>query len=152
MSQALTGGAQVLNAGSSLASSPAQTATDKKIPTMENLAALPFTKEFVSTQQTYAAATLITLPHSLGASPKLVSVDAVCVIAENGYAIGDVVALAAAIDATGVANVYGLTVRKDSTNIYVRPGAAGVALAAQPAGTGFITTPANWRLVVRAWA
>jgi hypothetical protein len=40
MPQAITGGAQALNGGSTLASAPVQTATDLKIATMQNLADL----------------------------------------------------------------------------------------------------------------
>lgn len=151
MSQTFGPDAQVLNTGSSLQAAPPQSATGKEIPAMSNIAALPFTKEFVSAEQTITPAGSLTLAHSLGAIPKLVTRTLVCKVAEHGYSIGDT------IDVTGTQDAsvsYGIAIVPDTINLVCRYGNSANVFFYLNKTTGSTASlvNANWRLVVRAWA
>lgn len=114
--------------------------------------AYPITKEYVSSNQTITSAGLLTLAHSLGAAPKLIFLELVCVTAEDGYSINDVI-MTGLNSSTSGDNRF-TSVYEDATNIYIRfDNDADVFISANK-GTGATVTltNANWRLRVRAFA
>jgi hypothetical protein len=113
---------------------------------------LPFTKEYVSPEQTFTASGLLTLPHSLGVAPKFIQGFLVCKTADQSYAIGDVILVPLSIQSSSAADNFGAQVRIDSANIYVRYGVNPFLVGRATDGVTVQTTAANWRLVVRAWA
>jgi hypothetical protein len=116
---------------------------------------LPFTKEYVSAEQTITAAGLLTLAHGFGSAPKVYSFSLICKTAENGYSIGDVVVVTTTHDLTDTTALNrGVSVVGDSTNIRVRFVNSVNCFSGINFSTGapVVQTNANWRLIVRAWA
>lgn len=113
---------------------------------------LPFTKEYVSTQQTISSAGSLTLPHGLGTTPKLVSFSIVCTSAEHNYSINDEVFLMQDSE-NGISNT-GVSCTPDATNMNVRYGSNANPMYGRNKTTGAYVqfTSASWRLIVRAWA
>jgi hypothetical protein len=115
---------------------------------------LPFTKEYTSGEQTITAGSPVTLAHGLGVAPKLITAEIVCKTAELGYSVGDVVGVNIGQNSSSVLDAYGMSVRRDATNVSVLYGVdAGVFIVirldnAQAAAI----TASRWRLIVRAWA
>lgn len=114
----------------------------------------PLTKEYVSSEQTIVLGGALTLPHDLGASPKLVQLWLRCVVAEHGYSVGDLVQITNTADSIGSVAGIGWSVVPDATNINLRAGNTAFAtLIIKNTGAGTtVNTVANWRLIVRAWA
>lgn len=119
-----------------------------RVTTLEN--GRPFTKEFISAEQTYSLAGGLSVPHGLGVSPKLLTTNFICKTAEAGYSAGDIITLPSTQD---VSATYGVMAIPDATNIVVRFGSSGVYALNKTSGTPTVTlTTANWRLILRAWA
>lgn len=138
--------------GSMALLTPAANPTGNKVPTAGQL---PFTKEYVSTEQTIVAAELRTLPHNLGKAPSLFRAAVVCKTAEHGYSVGDVLEMQHVCDVSdSTAAVRGMSLTSDGTNIYIRyiANTAVFQIINKTNGTTVAMTPANWRLIVRAWA
>lgn len=116
----------------------------------------PFTKEFISTQQTMAVGSGITLAHGFGSEPKFHRAYVVCTTASDGYAVGDKVFLDTQQFDTGTASSnYGLNVKFDSVNLYLRFAVYGVAILFNPSTAAIVTltnAASNFRLIVEAWA
>ena len=128
---------------------------DASIPLAKLTVALPFTKEYVSAEQTITAAGALTLAHGLGATPKLTQCSFVCKTADGGYSIGDVVDyMTFDYFATGGPGVIGVAVVRGAANIEVRYSSNPnvFVLIHKTTGAVHIPTLASWRLVVRAWA
>lgn len=114
--------------------------------------ALPITKGFVSDQQALTTNGLLTISHGLGEVPKVVTANLICAIATAGYSVGDVIDFPTSVGYNGT----GMNVIKDATNLTIR---FGSTLASTPimnkSSGGVLTTisaPANWKLVVGAYA
>ena len=132
--------------------------TADRVITMPNanvtLATPVLTKEYVSAGQTITSAGSLSLSHGLSAVPKIVTMELVCVTAENGYSIGDVVELYP-FNSSSTANVaWGASVTKNSSTVDVRfasqnPSFTGIN---KTTGAQVNFTNANWNLVVRAFA
>jgi hypothetical protein len=104
-----------------------------------------------SGNQTIGVATLLTLPHGLGSIPSLIRCTLKCLVAENGFSVGDVII--APLTSDGVN--FGATVKFDATNIYVRYGSVGAttfATAHWTTGASTGLTNANWAFIVEAYA
>lgn len=114
--------------------------------------ALPFSKAYQSTQQTVSTAGTLTLAHSLGASPKLIQISAICQIAERGYSINDEMIVNPSMTDPG-SNGHGLAITVDATNVNIRF-SVNTPLTGIDKSSGFWGnfTNANWKLIVRAWA
>lgn len=116
----------------------------------------PFTKQFISTQQTMAVGSGITLAHGFGSEPKFHRAYVVCTTASDGYAVGDKVFLDTQQFDTGTASSnYGLNVKFDSVNLYLRFAVNGVAILFNPSTAAIVTltnAASNFRLIVEAWA
>lgn len=111
----------------------------------------PFTKEYVSSAQVITLAGQLTLTHGFGSVPKMTEMELVCVTADAGCAVGDIIPLTGFFYTTNVTNYSGVQVTKNATNLLVRFGASNLAVM-NASGVINIITPANWRIVVRAWA
>lgn len=112
----------------------------------------PFTVSFTSSDQTVTSAGLLTLAHSLGAAPKLVYFEFICQSADSGYATNDVVVNS---NTMNMGANLGLACYVDSTNVYIRYGSASPCLEFYNKGTGataVVSSNANWKLRVKAWA
>ena len=117
----------------------------------------PFTKEYVSPEQTITAGGLLTLAHVLGVAPKLVSLELICKTSEYGFSVGDRLQIRHSLFSSSVSDNFGVMVVPNSTQIRCRYGANGVAAFVEgDFSTGVQIaaglTNANWRLIVRAWA
>lgn len=110
----------------------------------------PFTKEFISSQQVITAGGSLSIAHGLGTKPKLIDVTIICLVADGGYAIGAELNVTYS-DANG-ASSYGVGVDRGATNLSLKFGVTGLTLINATTGAAFVITPANWRLVARAWA
>jgi len=112
-----------------------------------------FTESFTSAEQTITAAGALTLAHSLSASPSLVQARLICKTAEGGYSIGDEVIINPAGNDIASAANRGIMLRPDATNMNIRYGAdaSPTAIIHNTTGGAFLITPANWKLIVRAW-
>ena len=117
------------------------------------LATPAFTKYYESPEQPIVLGGLLTLTHEFGVKP-LVQVWAKCVTAESGYAVGDELLLTGVSDHVGAAQGFGLSTRVTNASVLIRIGANGWIgmLINASNGASAPNTPANWRLIVRAWA
>lgn len=116
-------------------------------------ATLPFTKAFESTQQTITSGGQLVIAHGLGVKPKLYMPVIQCIVADNGYAVGDEVPINPGIHEASTNR--GISIVPDATNFTIRFGnQSGTCLQgiAKNVGTwaGFGNT--SWKLVMRAWA
>ena len=111
----------------------------------------PLTAGFVSANQTISTAGAVTLAHSLGAQPKLVFCELVCITAEAGYAVSDVL-MVGNNNGTTADNRY-LAVYYNATSIFIKFTSTAACFSAANASTGAMATltNANWRLRVRAF-
>jgi hypothetical protein len=116
------------------------------------LGASPFTKEYVSGEQTITSSGTLSIAHGLGAKPKIFTAKLVCKTAENGFSVNDEVEINIAINSElsdqGVA-VY----TNDSANIRVKFGSASSVfrVIGLTSGATVSLTNANWRLIISAW-
>lgn len=108
--------------------------------------ALPIQLQFESAQQTITLAGNLTIPHGLPAKPKLYMAVLQCVTAELGYSVGDETPL---IDS--FASSQASSIVPDTVNINVRFANGAIGVSNKTTGVSTTITPANWRLVVRAW-
>lgn len=136
-----------------LTSAELKTGTDTvKVPTAAAmLAAQGFTAYFASANQTITSAGALTIAHGLGRQPVLIFPVLKCLTAEQGYSIGDEIALL--LQGFNVNNA-GLTIVPDATNISIRFGSAASAMQAfnKTSGVAVNLTNTSWALIVRAWA
>jgi len=113
----------------------------------------PFTESFISAEQTITAGGALTVAHGLGISPSLIQNRLICKTAELGYSIGDEVFINPNVNGydtfTG-----GTSVVPDATNLNIRMGSTAAAYHITRKDTGATSpiTPANWKLILRAWA
>lgn len=115
------------------------------------LASLGFTKYFQSAQQTITAGGALTIAHGLGRSPILILPLLICVTAQGGYSVGDIVYINNALN--GLITTRGISIVTDATNVTTRMGGDALSLAIHDKSTGtlFAITNANWSLIIRAW-
>lgn len=121
-----------------------------RVLALENIGK-PFTKEYTSTAQAIVSGGLVTLNHGLGTEPKLVRVSYVCVVAGNGFSVGDVVEPdGVGYYATG-GSTYGKIIIPTSTQLTIRHGQSLLLLNK---GTGLVAQPplSDFNIIVRAWA
>jgi hypothetical protein len=152
MSQTFGPDAQVLNAGSTVASAPAQTATGNEIPAMSNIAALPFKEAYESTELVITSSGLISLAHGMGSSPKGVVGYLINKVAEHGYTVGDTVIVPLSIVSSSGIDNSGAQVKVDASNIDLRYGINPFLIGHWTSGASVQAVSANWRLVLRAYA
>jgi len=115
---------------------------------------LPFTKEYTSGAITIVSgAAISTVAHGLGASPKLTSLELVCVTGELGFGAGAVIAIDPHLQNSGT-SAQGVVLNYDATNFSLRFGSAASAFSILNGSTGALAgiTNANWTLRVRLFA
>ena len=109
---------------------------------------------YASAELTVSAGGTGSVSHGLGGIPAHVKAYWVCKTAEHGYAVGDY------LDATGVISTWtsstpyavGVTVAFNSTSIkYAYGSTQPIGLLSLSSGASQFGTPANWRLVLKAW-
>lgn len=105
---------------------------------------------FTSTEQTITNGSGLNVAHGLGAKPTRVEAVLICKTAEDGWAVGDEVALPSK-DAVS-SSVFNFIMGWDATNVTVVTCASGVQIANKSTGAAVSLTNANWRIIVRAWA
>jgi hypothetical protein len=109
------------------------------------------TVSFTSSEQTVTAASLISVAHSLGVKPKLVTMKLICKTAEAGYAVNDEVFIYDPSSNGGVS--LGLCAYLDNTtHVNVRIASGGVVVGHKTTGVTTVLTAVNWRLVIMAFA
>lgn len=107
--------------------------------------ALLVSNSYESAQQAVVVSTIINLTHALGAVPKLVTGELVCVTTNLNYAVNDVVPFAFATSNSSIALYY------NSTNIgVIIP--ASITIPNKTTRTLTAITAADWKIVIRAWA
>ena len=115
-----------------------------------------FSKEYVSAEVSIVVGGLTTLTHGLGVIPKFVDVCLRCKIAEYGYSINNEIRVMGPSYSDGVGEGNkGLSFLATTGTIGVQIGSAAVPeinRKSAPAGDLITLTPANWRVIVRAWA
>lgn len=140
--------------GLSTASNTAISATDSVLVALGKLQAqfnnLPFTASYTSTQQSIVLGGTLTLAHGLPRAPQLLEARLVCVIAQYGYAVGEEVAANPGISSVNASSGWALI--PTATEIEVKIGSAATVVIRKDTGGALAITPANWKLVVRAWA
>ncbi len=123
-----------------------------RVTALENVGK-PFTKEYVSAEQTITAAGLLNLSHDLGVKPKHVALFLKCVLADQGYSAGQETQIGWGPQDAG--GSWGANYTATSSVISLRIGATGRGFIVINMSTGVmsdLTSTANWRLIVRAWA
>lgn len=122
-----------------------------RVTTLEGIGK-PFTEGYKSAGQTIVPGGSLTLAHGLGAVPKLSSYQLVCIAADSGYAAGDVVDVGGSSTLGSSTAAQGFQSRLTSTSIIVRCGDIAPFVLHGSTGARAQISPANWRLLVRAWA
>lgn len=111
-----------------------------------------FAKEYVSPEQAFVASSLVTLAHNLGAPPKFMQAFLICKVADAGYAVGDIVTVAPFVQSSSAADNFGMHLRADATNVYIRFGINSPLVGRNSDGASVQSVAASWRTIVRAWA
>lgn len=112
-----------------------------------------FTHEYVSSNQTITTGGLLTLAHGLGQVPKVIFFELICVTAQAGFSVNDVITVGVNNSTSGGSRIW--AVYYTTTNISVRfPSAepSVIVVSNKTTGATEILTNANWRLRVRAFA
>lgn len=112
------------------------------------LSALEFA--FISSNQTWAIGGVITSSHALGVRPLRTGVEAECITADAGYAVGAVVDLGANQCLVSGANSYGFTTEISATQMVMNIAAQGLAITSKTTKAVVAMTPASWRLRLKA--
>ncbi len=114
-----------------------------------------FSSEFVSSEQSIVLESRVVIAHGLGGLPKLLTGELVCKTAEFGYAVGDVYPIHNNVfsDGTpGASQQHGVALTMNSTNVEVLVGEQIQILEkTTPNDSMPNLTPANWRIVLRAY-
>lgn len=122
-----------------------------------NGVALPFSKEFVSSQIAIVAAADAAVTHGLGVRPKLIAVELVCITGEAGYAAGDRLYIPAFSHSGGTAGTLSFAMAVlsgNTTEVYytIYSGASAATVPNKTSGAAVSITNANWEFVIKAWA
>ncbi len=116
------------------------------------VATLPFTKGYISPNQTVTNGGLLTLTHGLGVIPKFLAAEVLFLTAQGGYGIGDIVPINISADFDDSASIFGIQTRVSSTHILVRFCVSGIGVADATTGGSVTVTAANINLRMKAWA
>lgn len=103
-----------------------------------------FGAQFVSAEQTITFGSILTIAHGLGARPKDIAAFLVCKIAQLGYAVDDLVEIAAWSEA---GTPRGVKISADASNIFLAVASAGVNILNKTTGGFAPITPANWKVI-----
>lgn len=126
---------------------PAANPTGNKVMTAGQM---PFTKGYESAPQVITGGTTVTLAHGLGRAPILLFAELICVAADAGYSIGDVIVCPTNVDYQS-SGTYNGVFYKDITNVYFRMTSTAFYVGNKSGGASVLTL-AKWNMVLRAWA
>jgi hypothetical protein len=102
---------------------------------------------FKGTNQGLTASTVFSQNHNIGVTPMSTNYRLVCLTAENGYSVGDIVVIAPAISIRPDASHVGLTARIDSKVIaYVMATTSTMSILNKTTGAFSNLTNANWNM------
>jgi hypothetical protein len=107
----------------------------------------PFTKEYISPEQTITLGGTVNLPHGLGVVPKLTQLVLVCKTTDLGCTVGEEINLYR--DANNSSS--GADMFRNATTLRIVVGTTAPNVF-NTVGALLAITPANWRIVARAWA
>lgn len=110
------------------------------------------TKEYVSPEILIPANANATLTHGLGATPKSVFLSVICKTADIGYVVGEEAILGSVFTGVDAGTNVGIQTASNATTIRYRVATVGVAVMNMTTGVPVLLTPANWRLIIRAYA
>ncbi|MER9815117.1 hypothetical protein [Mesorhizobium sp. M0129] len=129
------------------------TYVDNGLATKLSTSAAKLQAFFESAQQSITVAGALTLAHGLGIKPKLYLAYLQCTTAEGGYVVGDEV-MPSPNNIDSGSGGTGVTIVPDTTNLTIRydNNTWVFSIGHKTTGANFRITPANWRMVVRAWA
>lgn len=124
--------------------------SDRAITPATLKSAIGITKFYNSGNLTWSYGTLGQQNHGLGATPIQAIFRFVCVSAEGGYSVGDVIPWVNDIIPSGGMRTAGF----NSTQVFWRIGYAGNPRTAfmRKDASSFFLTPSSWRLQIMAWA
>lgn len=93
------------------------------------------------------------LTHNLGVVPQSFALTAKCVVASDGYAVGDLVDLARGFQYPGAASVWGTQIQEMTTTTLIVWVGTQLTVYWPNKNTGavFTPSPANWQVKVRAY-
>jgi hypothetical protein len=112
----------------------------------------PLSAGYVSANQTITSAGLITLAHGLGLQPKLVLMELVCITAEAGFAVNDVIMMGPQSTTTAANRVNVFEYNATNINVRYSSNANCFVYADKTTGAPATLTNTSWRLRVRAFA
>lgn len=106
----------------------------------------------ISANQTITSGGLLTIAHGLGQAPKITQFELVCITADAGWAINDVIIVH--VNATSAGNDRINSCYVDATNLYFRFSNAATCFTSgiKTTGAAVSLTNANWRLRIRVFA
>lgn len=111
-----------------------------------------WSREYNSGSLSIVSGGTVTLTHSLGALPKLVTIELVAAVASDGFASGTVLQLSDSLFVTASTFSAGVMVRKSTTQVILTYGSYSTVFYAKDGSGNFVSlTHANWRVVVRAY-
>ncbi len=105
--------------------------------------------DFTSSEQTLTTSTTLSVAHSLGALPSLVSVRLKCKTADIGYSVDEELEVSD-IQGSEDQKKMGFSVSSDTTNVHVITGSPLRIINKSTHNFGTITA-GNWKWIVRAW-
>jgi hypothetical protein len=111
--------------------------------------AVASTAKYISPEQAITLNADVTLAHSLGGRPSVLTAHLVCKTAELGYSVNDEVEMP--LTELGPVSGLGITARANATQVLVRFSSVGVGIMSLANGSTTSITPTSWRLVVRAY-
>ncbi|MBC3234017.1 hypothetical protein [Pseudomonas lurida] len=107
---------------------------------------------YASSNQTWTAGGTITLSHGLGVVPTKVELEAECVTASEGYAVGAIIHMGASSPVLNASVSLGCSIIKSSTQIIIRIASSGLIVVNNSTLAVVNMTPANWRIRVKCSA
>ena len=106
--------------------------------------------DYQSPQTTITNGTTATFAHGQGVRPSLIQLWAVCITADDGFAVGSWLLMSNGL--TSVSSTQGMSVVADDTNISVAYGNTTFQAAIRQDTQAVVSLDdANWELVVKAW-
>lgn len=120
--------------------------------TLAELGDLQFTASYASSGQTITAAGLLTLAHSLGAVPKLITFYLQCTTTDAGFAVGDKIRVS--LNGCDAATNRASVIYSDATNVYFRMSSTSTSFLSSNKSTGNVAALVNasWDIYVEAFA
>ena len=118
--------------------------------TVAMLSDVKISEKFVSSDQIIISSGLLTIAHGLTSTPNIIVAELICLVAELGFSVGDIVSISFA----SAEKERGITVLPDSTNLVIRYGKNGDVfnILDFTEGKSQNLTNENWSLRMTAYA